>query len=58
MSGQDHLPARLWWLLAALTMAWGLNWTAMKLALAEVPPKPEQMERILADNRGRALQQT
>jgi drug/metabolite transporter (DMT)-like permease len=34
----DHLPARLWWLLAALTLAWGLNWTAMKLALAEVPP--------------------
>ena len=34
----DHLPARLWSLLAALTLAWGLNWTAMKLALAEVPP--------------------
>jgi drug/metabolite transporter (DMT)-like permease len=34
----DHLPARLWWLLGALTLAWGLNWTAMKLALAEVPP--------------------
>ncbi len=39
MSAQpDHLPARLWWLLAALTFAWGFNWTAMKLALAEVPP--------------------
>jgi len=34
----DHLQARLWWLLAALTLAWGFNWTAMKLALAEVPP--------------------
>jgi len=34
----DHLPARLWWLLGALTLAWGFNWTAMKLALAEVPP--------------------
>jgi drug/metabolite transporter (DMT)-like permease len=34
----DHLPARLRWLLAALTLAWGLNWTAMKLALAELPP--------------------
>lgn len=34
----DHLPARLWWLLGALTLAWGCNWTAMKLALAEVPP--------------------
>ena len=34
----DHLPMRLWWLLGALTLAWGFNWTAMKLALAEVPP--------------------
>jgi drug/metabolite transporter (DMT)-like permease len=34
----DHLPARLWGLLAALTLAWGFNWTAMKVALAEVPP--------------------
>jgi drug/metabolite transporter (DMT)-like permease len=34
----DHLPARLWWLLGALTLAWGLNWVAMKLALAQVPP--------------------
>ena len=34
----DHLPARLWWLLGALTLAWGFNWTAMKVALAEVPP--------------------
>lgn len=34
----DHLPARLWWVLAGLTLAWGLNWTAMKVALAEVPP--------------------
>ncbi|HYY62738.1 MAG TPA: DMT family transporter [Burkholderiales bacterium] len=39
MSAQaDHLPARLWWLLGALTLAWGFNWTAMKVALAEVPP--------------------
>ena len=39
MSAQaDHLPARLWWLLGALTLAWGFNWTAMKLALAELPP--------------------
>jgi drug/metabolite transporter (DMT)-like permease len=36
--GTDHLPARLWGLLAALTLVWGLNWVAMKLALAEVPP--------------------
>ena len=34
----DHLPARLWGLLGALTLAWGLNWVAMKVALAEVPP--------------------
>ncbi len=39
MSGEpDHLPQRLWWLLAALTLAWGFNWTAMKVALGEVPP--------------------
>jgi drug/metabolite transporter (DMT)-like permease len=37
-SEPDHLPARLWWLLAGLTLAWGFNWTAMKVALAEVPP--------------------
>lgn len=35
---QDHLPRRLWWLLAGLTFAWGFNWTAMKVALGEVPP--------------------
>ncbi len=34
----DHLPARLWWLLAALSLAWGFNWTAMKVALTELPP--------------------
>ena len=34
----DHLPRRLWWVLAGLTLAWGFNWTAMKLALSEVPP--------------------
>ena len=34
----DHLPQRLWWLLAALTLAWGFNWTAMKVALEGVPP--------------------
>ena len=38
MSDQDHLPRRLWWLLAGLTFAWGFNWTAMKVALADVPP--------------------
>jgi drug/metabolite transporter (DMT)-like permease len=34
----DHLPPRLWWVLASLTLAWGFNWTALKVALAEVPP--------------------
>ena len=34
----DYLPRRLWWVFAGLTLAWGLNWTAMKLALSEVPP--------------------
>ena len=34
----DHLPARLWWVLAGLTLAWGFNWTAMKVALSEIPP--------------------
>ena len=34
----DHLPQRLWWVLAALTLVWGFNWTAMKVALSQVPP--------------------
>ncbi len=38
MIAQDHLPRRLWWLLAGLTLAWGFNWTAMKVALDEVSP--------------------
>ena len=35
---QEHLPARLWWVLAGLTLVWGCNWTAMKLAIADVTP--------------------
>ncbi len=34
----DHLPRSLWWVLVGLTLAWGFNWTALKVALAEVPP--------------------
>jgi len=34
----EHLPRRLWWLLAGLTLGWGFNWTAMKVSLAEVSP--------------------
>ena len=35
---QEHLPARLWWVLAALTVVWGFNWTAMKVAISEIAP--------------------
>lgn len=40
MSGgnQEHLPRKLWWILAGLTLAWGFNWTALKIALTEVSP--------------------
>ena len=34
----DHLPAKLWWVLAGLTLVWGFNWTAMKVAISEVAP--------------------
>ena len=37
-TSQEHLPARLWWVLAGLTLVWGCNWTAMKLAIADVTP--------------------
>ena len=33
---QEHLPARLWWVLAGLTVVWGFNWTAMKVAIADI----------------------
>jgi drug/metabolite transporter (DMT)-like permease len=36
--GQEHLPARLWWVLAGLTVVWGFNWTAMKVAIADIAP--------------------
>lgn len=36
--GQEHLPARLWWVLAGLTLVWGFNWTAMKVAIADIAP--------------------
>ena len=35
---QEHLPVRLWWVLAGLTLVWGFNWTAMKVAISEVAP--------------------
>ena len=37
-ASHEHLPARLWWVLAALTVVWGFNWTAMKVAIAEIAP--------------------
>jgi len=38
MADADRLPPRLWWVLAGLTLAWGFNWSAMKVALGEVTP--------------------
>ncbi len=35
---QEHLPARLWWVLAGLTVVWGFNWTAMKVAIVDIAP--------------------
>lgn len=37
-SAQQSMPKTLWWWLAGLTFAWGFNWTAMKVALAEFAP--------------------
>jgi drug/metabolite transporter (DMT)-like permease len=38
MVDADRLPPRLWGVLGGLTLAWGFNWTALKVALSEVPP--------------------
>jgi len=32
------LPRQLWWVLAGLTLVWGFNWSAMKVALTEMAP--------------------
>ena len=37
-TNQEQIPRSLWWTLAGLTFAWGFNWTAMKVALAEFTP--------------------
>lgn len=37
----DHnvrFPASMLWLLAAMSLIWGVNWTVMKVAIAEFPP--------------------
>jgi drug/metabolite transporter (DMT)-like permease len=36
--GEERLTPKLWWVLAGLTLVWGFNWTAMKVALSEVAP--------------------
>ena len=38
MKQQEHLPVRLWWVLAGLALVWGCNWTAMKVAITEIAP--------------------
>ena len=37
-SEPEHLSPALWWVLAGLTLVWGFNWTALKVALSEVAP--------------------
>jgi drug/metabolite transporter (DMT)-like permease len=37
-SAAHGLDARQFWVLAALTLAWGFNWPIMKLAVAEMAP--------------------
>jgi drug/metabolite transporter (DMT)-like permease len=34
----EHMPRHLWWVLAGITLVWGFNWTAMKVAISEVAP--------------------
>lgn len=37
-TSHQRMPGTLWWTLIGLTFAWGFNWTAMKVALAEFTP--------------------
>ena len=37
-TSHQRMPKSLWWTLIGLTFAWGFNWTAMKVALAEFTP--------------------
>jgi len=34
----DGLPRHLWWVLLGITLVWGFNWTAMKVAISEIAP--------------------
>ena len=36
--GADRLSPGLWWILAGLTLVWGFNWTALKVAVGEMQP--------------------
>ena len=35
---QQGLPASTLWMLAAISLGWGINWPMIKLALSEIPP--------------------
>jgi drug/metabolite transporter (DMT)-like permease len=37
-TSHQRMPGSLWWTLIGLTFAWGFNWTAMKVALADYTP--------------------
>ena len=37
-TSHQRIPKSLWWTLIGLTLAWGFNWTAMKVALADFTP--------------------
>ncbi len=34
----EQFPRHLWWVLLGITLVWGFNWTAMKVAISEVAP--------------------
>lgn len=34
----EQIPRHLWWVLLGITLVWGFNWTAMKVAISEVAP--------------------
>lgn len=37
MTGPSRVPARDLWLVAVISLTWGLNWTAMKTGVTELP---------------------
>jgi drug/metabolite transporter (DMT)-like permease len=46
------LPRSTWWLLAALTLGWGMNWPIMKIALAEIPVWTFRSVSVIAGGAG------